>query len=274
MRGKALLSFAALAMLSSPWLGAADPPAPTIKVLGPALEQSPTVPVVVLPGRFVPVAPTDGSPSYVAPNESFRLYKLPPGSAFVGVKFDAPPDAEPESYSWPDNKGTTYILLARNRVGVHRVQFVKNGPAESGPVENGAPFLIQIGTVPEPMPPPKPAPVPVPIPIVDPLFIPAQAAYTADLSPSKAADAIALAAVYRATAEAMPSIGTTDSLASVIETSRKARVGERLPTVRPLLGTDFAKTFPSAKGVALTPELKAEAVRQLTRYATILEGLK
>ncbi len=140
----------------------ADPPPPSIRILGPALEQSPTVPVTVLPGRFIPVSPTDGAPSYVAPTEAYRLYRVPPGSSYTGIKFDASPDAEPEAYSWPDSKSPVYVLLARNRVGQHKIQFVKNGPAEVGPVENGAPLLIQIGQVPTPMPPAPVPPAPVP----------------------------------------------------------------------------------------------------------------
>lgn len=145
---------------------AADP-APGIKVLGPVIDKTPPpapgVPVV-MPGRFFPFTPADGSPSYVAPNDSWRIYKIAPNASWTGVKWDAPADAEPEAYSWPEEKGPVYVLLARNRVGQHKVQLVKNGAPDVGPVENGAPIVIQIGKVPDPMPPVPTPPAPVPVP--------------------------------------------------------------------------------------------------------------
>lgn len=142
-----------------------------VKILGPALAAEQKVdaanPVIVTPGRFFAFTPLDGSPSYIAPNDSFRIYTVAKGGTYIGVKFDAPADAEPETYSWPNEKGPVYVLLARNRVGTHAVQLVKNGPTETGPVANGPAILVQIGVAPQPPPtPPKPPTPPEPQPPV------------------------------------------------------------------------------------------------------------
>jgi hypothetical protein len=108
---------------------------------------------------------------------------------------------------------------------------------------------------------------------VDPLKQAVADAYAKDPSVGKDKDRVILATVYREIAKSMPSIGTTDGLFSVVQTSTRAQLADRLGAIRPLIGADFAKHIP-AGSVALTAEHKAEASKTLERYATILEGLK
>jgi hypothetical protein len=157
-----------LCLLAVPTLADPTPPAPAkvggIVEMGPALTppkgESTTVPV----GRFFAFKTADASPSYIPSTDAYRVYKVKPGSVYTGVKYDAAPGAtEPEEYSWPD--ATVYVLLARNKPGTtHTIQPLKNGPADVGPVSNGAPFTIIIsGKGPQP-PPPEPDPKPDPKP--------------------------------------------------------------------------------------------------------------
>ncbi len=176
-----LRSLIAILILASPAY-VADPPAPPPKpvkiptpggpvdgliVLGPTLAP-PTIPptppdatagLSVAPGRFVPLTTADGSPSYFAASPAYRLYKIAPGGQYTGTKFDAADGAEPESYSWPDQKGPVYCLLARNVPGTYSVQAVRNGKPEDGPENNGQPVVITVtGARPPPVPPTPPVP--------------------------------------------------------------------------------------------------------------------
>src|SRR5882724_8145801 len=58
-------------------------------VLGPTLTppipDPAATPIICQAGRFVPITPADGSPSYIAPSAGYRVYKLTPGSSFTGV---------------------------------------------------------------------------------------------------------------------------------------------------------------------------------------------
>jgi hypothetical protein len=133
-----------------------------IRVMGPLPPPSDLKPVVS-PGRFFAFQPADDSPSYIPSTDAYRVYRVKPGSVYIGVKFDAKADAEPEEYVWPDAKGPVYVLLARNVPGTHTIQLLKNGPADVGPVVNGMPFQLVISGK-GPMPPPKPDPVDPPAP--------------------------------------------------------------------------------------------------------------
>jgi hypothetical protein len=136
-----------------------------IRVMGPLPPPSDVKPVVS-PGRFFAFQPADDSPSYIPSADAYRVYRVKPGSVYIGVKFDAKPDAEPEEYVWPDAKGPVYVLLARNVPGTHTIQLLKNGPPEVGPVVNGMPFQLVISGK-GPQPPPKPDPVDPPAPKPD-----------------------------------------------------------------------------------------------------------
>lgn len=153
----------------------ADPPIKALPLaeptlLGPALQaviEPPRSdgPPVVAPGRFAAfTAQFAEAPSYVAPNDAFRLYRQKPGEKFVGVKWDAPAAAEPDVYTFAEAKGVIYIVLARSKPGTYSVDLLKNGAGEGPPEPNGKPFVFVIpGTKPDPKPDVKPDPKPAPI---------------------------------------------------------------------------------------------------------------
>lgn len=140
---------------------------PGARVLGPELKaesDGPAKVYTVAPGRFLPLTPLGGAPCYIPASDAYRIYSLKPGDNFIGIKFDAPANAEPESYSWPKETGPVYILLARNKPSDHAIQLLKNGPPETGPVPNGSPINVKIGQGAIPPPDPKPQPNPAPQP--------------------------------------------------------------------------------------------------------------
>lgn len=117
--------------------------------------------VTVSPGRFVPIAPADGSPSYLAKSPAYRVYRVAKGTPFIGIKYDAAAGAEPEENSWDRD---VMVLLARNLPGTYSIQLVKNGEGTGPPVENGAPIDLEVqGAKPPPddgkKDPPKPPPI-------------------------------------------------------------------------------------------------------------------
>ena len=111
-------------------------------------------------------------------------------------------------------------------------------------------------------------------PPADPLVVAVRAAYSADQSVGKLSDKTSLAAVYRACAEAVPNIATAGALFQVVKDSSDTRIADRLKTVRSLFGTELGKFLPNDRNAILTAEQKSEAVKQLIRFATILDGVK
>lgn len=161
-----------------------------IKVLGPALaEMRADAPYEVSPGRFLALTSKDGLPCYIPESPAYRIYKVKPGSTFHGIKFDAPIGAEPEEYSWPNEKGNVYILWARNVDAVSSVQMLKNGPVDVGPVLNGKAIFIKTGKGPQP-PPVDPV-----TPVLTEFQKKLQIAFSTDKAPVSSAKL--LAALYR-----------------------------------------------------------------------------
>ena len=106
----------------------------------------------------------------------------------------------------------------------------------------------------------------------DALALAVQKAYADDPSVGKNRDAAILAATYREVVKQLAVMESTDTLAVAIRSSAE-QISNRLATIRPLFGADFATVIPG-KTAPLTAELKAEAKKRLEHYATILEGLK
>lgn len=119
------------------------------------------------------------------------------------------------------------------------------------------------------------APVPPdPPPVNDPLLEPVQAAYNADPSATKVEDKVALAAIYRATIPALTDVGTAEMLFKLIKGATELRIEGRLKPIRSLFGAELEKVLPTDPIAVLTTTQKAEAARQLNRFAAVLEGVK
>lgn len=129
------------------------------RVVGRVPPKAPLGSVVTAPGRFIPITPPAAVPSFLADSEAYRIYRVPAGTVFVGIQYDAAPNAEPEAYKWTEKM--VYVLLARNLPGTYQLQFLKNGPEDIGPVVNGNPLTISITG---PRPPPGPTPPTPPTP--------------------------------------------------------------------------------------------------------------
>jgi hypothetical protein len=160
-----LLYAAVAAILAVGLLSAADPAPPAkagIVILGFTTPNPTTAAKVsVAPGRFVPITAADGSPSYIEDAAGYRVYRVAKGSVYVGVKYDAAENAEPEENVWDAD---VMVLLARPAPGTYKIQLVKNGEGKGPPVRNGAPIDLEVqGAIPPPKPPkpepPKPEPV-------------------------------------------------------------------------------------------------------------------
>ena len=156
---------------------------------------------------------------------------------------------------------------------VYIVEAVQDGKIELILVPDGAKtekdairrnLNVETGIGPQP-PPDAPA---------DPILANVQAAYTADTSTTKAADKAALRAVYAATADALADVKTAGDLFGVISGATKARIGDRLKPARTIFGTELEKFLPSDPSAVLTANQKAEARKQLQRFADLLEKVK
>lgn len=141
---------------------------------------------------------------------------------------------------------------------------------------NAQEVTLLIGSTPPAPTPPgpePPGPIPPPQPS-DPLFAPAQAAYSADQSPTKAADKATLATVFRKMNPNDKAYVKLSDFLSVLHSTTEQYLPGRLKGLRSLFGVELGKYLPSDPKAVLTAEHKTAAAAQLTRYATILEGLK
>lgn len=134
---------------------------------------------------------------------------------------------------------------------------------------------VMVGGSP-PAPPIPPAPVPPPSPPipVDALAAQIQSAYTADPSTTKAADVHALAGIYSSLAATISTVSTVTDLFAAMQTPRIAQIGDRLPAIRALIGTDLSHFLPADPAAALTSATQATVALQLNRYALLLKGMK
>lgn len=130
-------------------------------------------------------------------------------------------------------------------------------------------IIVTVGGV-----PPVPTPSPVPSP-TDPLTAQIEAAYTADPSPTKAADLVKLAATYTAMAAQIAGISTGNTLFTVMQAARNAQIGTRLAGIRGVLGQDLqTSTLPADGTATLTPAQQTAIAARLNYYAQILGGIK
>lgn len=131
---------------------------------------------------------------------------------------------------------------------------------------------------PAPIPPPNPVPVP-PAP-TDPLTVDLRKLYAADTSPSKAADAAALAGVYRSGARilrdqptAFPTLG--DLFARLREASKFAlSKADALEPIRNRLKDEHGKVFSGPPTTPIDDAMRARAVEYFGRVASAMEGLR
>ncbi len=130
---------------------------------------------------------------------------------------------------------------------------------------------VDAGQAPQPPPDPKPPDPPTP---VDPIAASVQAAFTADVSTTKVADKASLAAVYRAVAESLGDVRTAGDLFAVVKGATEARIAGRLKPVRSLFGAELEKVLPNDPAAVLTVAQKADAAKQLNRFAVVLGGVK
>jgi hypothetical protein len=116
---------------------------------------------------------------------------------------------------------------------------------------------------------------PTPAPHPDPVSK-AQAAYTADSSPTKAADKTQLTDVCRALAESVnsPTITTAGDLFTVANNSITQRIEGRLRGVRGLLGEELEAVLPAGRADPLTDAHRAAAKAAFLAFALTLEGVK
>jgi len=174
---------------------------------------------------------------------------------------------------WSDAAEEMVFLVRPKRPGKFRVVFWTVGEAASSEL------VVDAG---DPPPPPTPGPAPpgpAP-PAPDALAAAVRAAYDADPSPTKAADAASLAAVFRALAAPGsgvndPAVKTAGQMADVVQKARAALVGDRLAAVRNLFGVAFnAGGVPRDPAAALSDADRKTASDLLTRFATTLDTLR
>lgn len=121
-------------------------------------------------------------------------------------------------------------------------------------------------------------PPPIPPPPVDALTSAAQAAYTADPSPTKAADRATMVAVFTVLASQTDAaeIRTAGNLFDFNKRTMYARLAGRLGGVGTVFATDFGTIFPAGtrESYVLTQADRDAAKLKLTTYAQILNGVK
>lgn len=264
-----------VALLASLFMGlsqAADPP--NLTVLGPTLTApAADAAIPVQAGRFIPVAPASGLPIYLAEDRAYRVYRIEKGSSFTGVKWDAPADAEPEAYSWPDAKGPVYVILARGYTGTYSLQAIKNGKTPADPPEkDGAAIRIQIlkGPKPPPVDPVDPTPTD---PVLTPLQAKLKAAIKADAA--TAASVSLYAALYRNAAKStVMDEGLTTSANLLAEMQRAVKLlglppGSLDKTAR--IVADELNTLVPKTNVVLDKPARDNIAAVFTRIAADLE---
>jgi hypothetical protein len=197
--------------------------------------------------------------------------ELLPDTDAVSVSYVGLSGVEPLPGRWLSDKRV--FLLDTRGLKEGRYLFAAVGASKTGE-QARTDFAVVVGRPgPAPVPPGPTPPDPTPPPD-DPLLPGVRAAIGADQSPTKLADAAALAAVYRSLAErgvTAAAVKTAADLAAVIEAARRERVKDRLPAVREIFGGDFEQYVPAEPTAVLTADQKAAAAKALARYALVLE---
>lgn len=248
---------------------AADPvPAkPAVVVLGADRQPAPLpaadAGVPCPPGRFVPLVCERPGPFAFDPSDPAAVGQsvlLPPGAQLYGQRFD---EDKPRLHVFDK---PAFVLFPVADVSVA----VWGNGADGKPPEKVQTVRIKAGQGPKP--PPGPQPNPNPPPDVDPLAATLAALVGADISPTKAADARALAGVYRELARVgVDAVATAGQLATAIETARRSAVADRLAPARELFGREFR--LPTDPDARLTDADRATAKRSLARFADLLEAV-
>jgi hypothetical protein len=165
------------------------------------------------------------------------------------------------------------VLVFASQPGRYRLRLraaaVKDGRATLG---DPAVTTVVIGDAPAPPPPPGPTP-PAPS---DPLFERLKPIYGADVSPTKAADAKQLAAVFR-NAVATADNASLTTLRQLYEVVRQAGASlvplPKLDPIRQVITEELTRTL-GGNDVALTPDVRAKCKSEFARVASALEGLR
>lgn len=239
----------------------------------PVATPSPA-PVTKLPANTLYVV--EGSAMVLAsPPELVEVVSLASPVSVYGVFADAKVAGKPELRSFAK---PVHLVTA---AGTGRVELLVVPAGVTDPAKVVRRVIdVDAGQGPQPPPEPKPpGPKPPEPQPTDPLFTPIQAAYGADISPTKNSDRVKLAAVYRALAMPGkgihdPAITTEGQLATVISTARALQVGDRLAAVREIVGNSWVHLFTGTPGTVVTVETKAKVADILNRAASVLEAIR
>ena len=168
--------------------------------------------------------------------------------------------------------GSKYAVFAATKPGAYRIVAVSDGKLVR--------VIVQVGDVP---PPPKPGPPDPPGPKpVDELTKKLQAAYSADLGATKAADLRQLISLYLSAAESArsPKLATAAKLYdAVMETAAEFLpddkvTGRRLAGIRKLVAADLNAVMEAVDPDApISDEVRTALAAAFTKYATALKGV-
>lgn len=138
--------------------------------------------------------------------------------------------------------------------------------------------ILQPPLPPAPIPPTPVPPVPVPPQPgpTDPLFPQLQSAYLGDTSPTKAADARQIAAVYRnlSMQASDTSLNTAAELFKLGKNSIQSLVPlPRLQAMREVVAGEFDRRMGTVPNAPLTPSSRQTAAEQFSRFAVLFDTL-
>lgn len=161
------------------------------------------------------------------------------------------------------------FLLDTRGLAAGRYKFAAVGASKTGE-QTRVDFVVVVGDAPPPFPP-----GPDPAPPFDPLLTVWQAIYASDLSPTKAADKAALAAVYKQGAETAknPSLATAGQLRKVMADAATVLIGARLAPLRQAIWVEVVKLLP-AEDTPLTEAKRQEVAALFLRVSSILEQVR
>ena len=132
--------------------------------------------------------------------------------------------------------------------------------------------LPPLPPIPWPVPP---GPTPTPVPPADPFLLTLQATYGSDVSPTKAQDKTALAAVYRRGVDLAkkPEIATAGALLTAMRQDANAAIEDRLMSMRGVIATELDKHLPRVPAAPLDQATRDTIAAQFDRMAKLLEGI-
>jgi hypothetical protein len=163
-----------------------------------------------------------------------------------------------------DQKSTVVVALEDGNYRLLAYTGNQDGPSD--PVV----IVVKIGGGDTPAPDEKEDPV-----LKDPLFKAASEAFK-KLPADQQRKKDTLTAVYKAVGDQINDFDTAGQFFTVISDVTNSRLGgaDQLRSVRDLFGAELGKVLPSDPKHRLTPENKAEAFKQLSRFKAVLEAIK